>query len=500
MYKKILIIIAVCIALFVGLVFYFVITEYNNKPLFSDNLLILVKKDNKWGFLERLSGKMIDGYRYDDVQSLRTDLLAFELDHKWGVLNIKTGKLITEPKYDEISGNTYRIGNKWGVLKDNGEERTEPKYDEISGNTYRIGNKWGVLKDNGKEKTEPIYDELSYLYTDKWDISDTYKFRIGDKWGIWDSFTNIQYTPKYDEIKPSFIARIGDKWGMINKMDMDDVIIPIKYDEVDKFGQVRIGNKWGLVDYQEGFSILPVIYDQIDFNFNMTSFRSGDKWGVTQPENKITKLEYDEVKGFAYRIGNKWGILGLTTGEVITEPKYDEIGENSSFRIGNKWGFYFENQNNQIIEATLPQYDNVVNYTNYSVLFSGDKKGLKYVNWDKKPYYYSIIQPKYDDIKYTSGDTDFILAMLNGKWGAINYADEKVLTPFKYDEIRGSAYRIGNKWGVLDATGKELTEPKYDEIGENMSFRIGNKWGIFNSDFTELTAAIYDDVSVTQVY
>ena len=142
----------------------------------------------------------------------------------------------------------------------------------------------------------------------------------------------------------------------------------------------------------------------------------------------------------------KVAVLDASTGDLILEPKYDEIQ-------------YLEHTKDFLVTAD-------------------GKKGI--ISSQKR----TIAKLQYDDIQLMDVDRKLYLVENSNKYGIIDFDGKKILdaeyneigidnSKFKQNEIK-SKYIIadtlipvknGEQWGFFDANGKQITEFKYDKIG-----------------------------------
>ena len=85
----------------------------------------------------------------------------------------------------------------------------------------------------------------------------------------------------------------------------------------------------------------------------------------------------------------------------------------------------------------------------------------------------SILEIKYEDIKYLPATSDFLVKS-NGKYGIMGN-DASIKVRIAYDDIKimdnqNGLYLVkqNNLYGVVDITGKTIIEPAYKQIGVNI--------------------------------
>ncbi len=194
-----------------------------NDGIGFDNEFTLIKLRNKYSLLNRELKEIIP-FQYDSIVSKRDYNMVF-LDGKCGLTGRK-GKVLVECKYDDLivpdygysfvslSNEKYKLitfdyktdnrfyskeydfikslnsdihlcvlGQKYGVLSNNGEELIFPKYDYIEQSSYlsedefaivAIASKYGVVSSQGKEIIPCEYDYIFHYNYDK-------KFKVRDE-------------------------------------------------------------------------------------------------------------------------------------------------------------------------------------------------------------------------------------------------------------------------------------------------------------------------------
>ena len=108
--------------------------EVQNVGDFSEGLAT-VKKDGKWGYIDK-SGNIVIDCIYDDAKSFSEGLAPVEKDGKYGFINTK-GETVVEQKYRETYNFEFgyavvRQNSYYGVIDKNGIEIIKP--DKYTGN------------------------------------------------------------------------------------------------------------------------------------------------------------------------------------------------------------------------------------------------------------------------------------------------------------------------------------------------------------------------------
>lgn len=102
---------------------------------FVDYDLISVKKDEKWGFINR-KGELIIPYKYEAVKEFNEEVIPVKVNNLWGFVNYKN-EFIIPPKYENVTAfydglaGFYENG-KWGFINIKNEIIISPKFSGIS--------------------------------------------------------------------------------------------------------------------------------------------------------------------------------------------------------------------------------------------------------------------------------------------------------------------------------------------------------------------------------
>ena len=218
---------------------------YFNK--FSDNLL-LVKKNLKWGYLNRL-GKFAIENIYDDASGFSNGIAKIAIQDKWGIIDL-AGKLIVPIIYDEL------IHSSEGLI------RAKKK------------NKWGILDTTNRLKVPIIYDELGII------SEGLFSAKKNGKCGFIDSDGTTIISLMYDKCGNFYdglaLASISGKCGFIDKKG--SVVVPLIYDKIRRFSEgyasVCKAGKWGFVSLK-GSVVVPLIYKAVSkFKNNIASIKN----------------------------------------------------------------------------------------------------------------------------------------------------------------------------------------------------------------------------------
>tara|TARA_R110000868_G_C10844045_1_gene760296 strand:+ start:24 stop:1268 length:1245 start_codon:yes stop_codon:yes gene_type:complete len=155
--------------------------QYENIYYIGDKDFFIVKKDNKWGFIDKTGTEKIP-LNYNEVGfNINEDLIPAKKNDKWGFIN-RENEIIIPFMYDEayafMDGLAFvKKGDKYGcinlknklVIKFN-LEKTEFPFFTNDMALFKKGDKYGFINKKGKIKIPAIYDkafpfvsELAYV-------------------------------------------------------------------------------------------------------------------------------------------------------------------------------------------------------------------------------------------------------------------------------------------------------------------------------------------------
>ncbi|WP_439584728.1 WG repeat-containing protein [Dyadobacter bucti] len=136
---------------------------------FSGQGLERVQYGDKYGYISPYTGDLVVPFQFTETRKPTAGLFWVKKDNKWGCID-KTGNVKIQFLYDEATGFTAEdrsavaINGKFGHIDKTGKVRTPLKYDFASYYNHgismvRIGDKYGYMDVKGKFITKIIYDE-----------------------------------------------------------------------------------------------------------------------------------------------------------------------------------------------------------------------------------------------------------------------------------------------------------------------------------------------------
>jgi len=512
---------------------YFVIFHKKNDSFFYTETNILVKLNNKYGFIDK-TGKTIFPFIYDyvesycDEESRRAKVFNGILENEYntpseglyGFINPE-GKEVIPLIYKEASTfyNGVSIVKKdslYGYIDTTGNmitpliyENATPFCEEGYAHVFKSG-KSGVINTRGNEIVACRYDFIKskndniiveFLYgfftvmnSDEKDHN--FKRGIVNKNGIEIIPTVYNATKPLNE-KLIMVADSNWKWGFFNNSGKE--LIACKYSYVenslsDNMILVGSGNcdnnsdtescRYGFVN-SEGKEIIPTIYKSTSSFYNGFTYVQNDSLFayITTNGKLITPFKYDYAspfcnEGFAIVMNDgKYGIID-SAGNEIVHCKYQKIGTNDYSIVIMEYGLFCVETNNK-----------------YGIV---NKKGIEII-----PCIYDLVIPISEKA---------IIVRINKKWGVRNI-DDKELIPLQYDYL---GYQFDNmiytfigkcndygspetgKYGYINSDGEEIIIPKFDNC-KNFSDGLGavnqnGKWAYIDKTGKIIIDFIFDDV------
>ncbi len=429
---------------------------YDEISEFTKNELIAVKKNRKWGVVNR-DGELLTPLKYDNIR---------EFDDEFVLVNI-------DDTTSDSNYNSYWRG-KWGLLNKNGEEITPIKYSRIE----KFGFESRISSD----------DEFIFINIDDGKLADGYtNLYWRGKWGLINREGREIVPAKYDIIlnfsdglapvnigvngmgerggSGKNIAYYGGKWGFIDRDGRE--AIPLKYNDVEHFhdgvAAIIYKNKIGFIN-KMGREIIPPIYDGDPWSFDYQNFSDG-----------VIKL----------KLNGKWGFVDKN-GKKIGDFIYDYVGNFgggiAAVHKNKKLGFI--NKDGKLIVPLIydPLYDqerdNIYDYEITSILLSeglvsvilNDKLG--FIDKSGKEIIPFIYEPftSYENVIISYFSEGLAPVLLNGKFGFIDREGKEIL-PFIYDshvclyDYQDYCFKDGKarvhlngKWGFIDKKGNFTLE------------------------------------------
>jgi hypothetical protein len=477
-------------------------------------LLNTYTRNGKWGYLDRETGRVLIPARYEavspsakemehdaDLQNTIYDFVMVKQNGKWGLRSVSDKKL-TDFAYDDFKQGCFcyqvivKIGNKWGVVEQDGDLIIPVIYDaiEVYDNHY-ITTKWGkqgVCFSDGELAVSPRYDAVKpgpdYIVLTK----------NSKKGALADSGKHLLFPFKYEDIMPCSFNCIGIKqnrrWQLVTRQmkplttdEYDDIktfmlgapktvglrrnrkwlltgfdgrrVTDMEFNEIDAhytdFLIGKIDGKYGVID-QTGKVFVPFIYDKVDIQrIEMVELRNHAKAGIYNPEIRaMVPPEYDDVKiepDFRFIYG-KDGIKG----EYIYESsRYIKV------QINRKWGVIDRKTGEMIIPC---MYDMV--FPDDSDIFPAwlNRNECGYINHKNE-----AVIPFIYDCTYSFNGEGIALAGYEGRFRFINRQGENI---FQFDMDDWNMDGFENGLARVSIGGRKVD---IDRNGKVVEYGFGDK-------------------------
>jgi hypothetical protein len=466
------------------------------------NDISIVKKDGKWGYIDRKNKKLLD-FKYDAIRFLENtnqEILRLYVNQtKYGLIDT-LGKAIISVTYDNV-----------------GEEREGLIPVEKNGH-------WGFTDMNGKliipceyEKANSFYNGVAAVKKDR-------------KWGFINASNQVMIDLKF-KAAGNFnddLAWFKEKYTYGYLDEGGQVIIPTQFDEAKDFegniARVKVDENWGLID-RSGTIIMKPKYNMIgrfnEHGIAIVKLRSGNYSFINQLGERITNKRFEKITPFsegyaAVKLRNLWGFID-TTGKLMIEPKFSRVkvfrSGRVSVRFESKWGF-IDTKGKWIIE---PQFSKCLNFKDgKAVVYKGyrnaglidldgnyviepsihrmldfnDGRGL--VRDGNYRFYFITENNRLYKGYYQNAEAfqdGVAVVQQRGKWGLINDKGIEIIPP-KYDKVETfnngfAKVRISQFSGAANIKGELIVPPSYEYISYagNGIFRVeeGDKVGYFDT-------------------
>jgi hypothetical protein len=292
--------------------------------------------------------------------------------------------------------------------------------------------------------------------------------------------TPLELKSSYYFFDPIMKKQIGPNYDLVtSNSNFDNYIVcsGCKKDESSYYGEFK-GGKWGLID-KYGAEILPMVYDQINYETNYISVTQNelkglaDKRGQLIIEPKYHYLNYYELPNYWYG-QNASDLYGMVSGKgsIIMPFEFTSFSITNNFIIaGNEQGKWLYNMKGEKVLPTvfddidLLKVDDQVTFLVKSGAFNQLLDATGKVIIENQKGMEKVYDDQYNICAFTVSK--------GGKIGMISLKGEEIL-PIIYDDLKRitvnkSIYFIAQKdkkYGVLDQNGKNAISFQYDFIEE----------------------------------
>lgn len=490
--------------------------DYDELTLFSQELAC-VKKNGKFGFIDR-KGKVVISIQFEDETYFqKTGLAQVKKNGLYGFIN-KKGKEIIPIIYQNADEGTsdslvsLNKRGKWAFFDSFGKQKTEFIYDEIALTSIDINGEsestfWKngliLVRKNGKvayldKNLKEIIPFGKYDFGERFNQNRIAIISKNHKYGIINEFGKEIVKPEYDTLehpeedyheseifegKNKNYITLLDKRG--NKIYDKIKEYSFNFSRLENKGQrvyiIRnLKNQCGVVDGQ-GKIIIPFIYDEIqDFHGTVNAIvKLKGKFGIIDSSNKIMyPIENESIitwKDIDYYIVNKNDTAGIISKNLKTILNFDYQDLSPCFydnknrfiaKKNDKYGV-IDRTGRIIISFEYSEMSNWVEYgpgSNYHFVTKNGKKGLITKEGE------TVIPVIYDTLFYHN--EKIIILSKDGKYGVVTIQNKQVI-PFIYEEIYVEFGFFGEKkeseFYVLQKGKYSIINNKNKIIKENIS-------------------------------
>lgn len=463
-------------------------------PIFGDidnfkEGFAITTKGGKKGVIDSKGNVIIDniydGIKFDD------DYFIVEINKKVGCAD-KRGKIILAPKYNFCSVRkegflTEKNKKGYGFADLKGKEIIKPSLDkapEFKDDGYAMvesQGEHGWIDRKGTLLGGRFFDDCR-------DFSDGMApVKVDGLWGFIDEKGNPAVEPQFDDVRnfKNGVCAVGisGHWGLISKSG--EWFVEPKFDEIKEFesglAAAKIfspknrASKWGFIDEKAQYVIQPEFDDLKNFKGAYAKAQSNGKWGLVGRDGKwVVSPEFDAIADFSDGVavvkGN--GLKGLINekGNILVEPKYDDIYKFSDagvaeVKLNNKYGF-INREGEEIVPLQIR--DEAYFDTETRCVWAEIKRKWGLLDSNAGRW---LIEPKYDEVYDSDGNSLLMRVAQGDKWGVIDYDDNMIMPPVsdtKYFEgdLRHGLLRVkseGNK-GYYDVLNNRwCLPPLYSE-------------------------------------
>lgn len=398
------------------------------------------------GFKNAATDSVVIQTQFDRVVPFKENRSLVYLNGKYGFVD-RSGTVITQLKYDQARSFSEGraavcIDKNWGYIDTTGVLVIPMNYQSVydfkngfAGIDTHDG-KTGVIDKKGKQIVKP---QLHYYYEG---IENGYFRMLHDQQTIlYNRRGKTVFKETYEIInqyKNLLVVGQNKRYGVIT-MD-EKTVIPLNYEYIENdengYFTLRLNCKKGLAD-STGKVIIEPIYDELGFS--------------------------DEGLIYA-RIDEARGMLDLK-GEIVTPFKTGFDYSSSDIEVFEKEGLFgYRRKSNGVILAHAIYEEADTIYATYKHITRVKKNGkygfLECSNFKEvTPMHFEEAAP-YDS--YSAR------VKLNGNYFYLNDKG-KIIVPEPREMNRkkvGAIFHLG-KYGLIDASGKELVPPVYDDMDKD---------------------------------
>ncbi len=366
--------------------------KFDSLTFLNDNIHAF---DGSNWFLYDVFGIEKSNRRYDEMGAGDKYYIPVKKNGKWGFLN-KEGEEVIHCVYQDISQMMFnkvvvKFHDNFGIIDKYGDWLVLPQKDKVQ----LINNDLYLSYRKGLTVLKSFDDETIYFTENKVEIKDDHLLEYLTHGGLWKiSFSGRIVNrelpqQKFQEIRASseglFAVKVNNRYGFVD--DQNRLIVANRYEDVGDFSEglvsIKLLGKWGYIDNQENIVVQPNYEVASPFKNGVAIVKSDQGFGLIDSDGKkVSAFGYDEIVlmpdgKYKVRENGKYGLLN-STGIRLINAKYDQLEElpNGFIKVSlfRKYGVL----NHQGVDIIPIIYDDIL----YDARFN-EYLAMKKSNWEK---------------------------------------------------------------------------------------------------------------------
>ncbi|MCA0237182.1 MAG: WG repeat-containing protein [Bacteroidetes bacterium] len=488
-----------------------------------------------WRLYDLNSGKLIIDEKYQEIMRESEGLTWVKRDNKWGILN-RQGVEVLEPTYDMPFYGNYdnydysfkgslalaQAGSEWWFIDPEGNSVLSqlfkinidsPRNDSVI--PYNENGLYGFKNGYGKWLIKPSFHYLDFTRFNDRELGITVVVDRLGKVGIVDSRGQLIVEPSFKQIGDfrEGIAIVISPEGKHGYIRLDgSVLVNPQYASATDFSNgvawvSDFNNRWALIESASGKRITE--WNEYEFALafsdSVSIIRVKYNWRITDRKGKIMPtlpLDYDQIQAFsdgyaAVLKNGRWGYINKQ-GELVIPWQFDDA---SDFKEGiavvktSSSQFRFLCKNGKFLTQ--------VSYSYATPFFKGYAvAAITEANYDKK---FGMIDRNgktvfdfiYDKIEFVG---DYILTTAGSKWSIYDCNLKELILPVidHFMPIGKDMVLLGSKgkMGVLYVNEHKIIAPRYDDLAQisdaYVMVRQNGKWGWVDHNDSEIIPCRFD--------
>ncbi len=275
-------------------------------------------KNENW-YIYDIKGQRTEIGKFDEVGDVVEEMIMVKKNNLYGFINAQTGKLVIPCAYTDATRCQDGLIYVWKK----GE-----------GNGYFIDKNGCIISNKELCLNRGVIDGYIYGYHAN-------KYGTGHRYGCIDSKGNTiipfiyEATGRFDENSMMIPVKSVDnkKWGVVNRDNR--IVIPFEYDNIyvgDNLIKVEKDDKWGVVDVQNNLKI-PILYDEIINDRQRNDYirvRNGNKYAYIDKEGFVV-IPFGDYESTALKIDQY--LFSKLPSDVDTNIPYMQNKSEKTFAV-----------------------------------------------------------------------------------------------------------------------------------------------------------------------